>query len=493
MEILPEQLGPSLRQGSLAVIVAQAASQFVSLLVLAAMYRLLGLEPYGLMGMVWPVMLLVRILVASGLDIATVQQAELSEEQVSGLFWFNQLLGIVMAGVTAASAPLVAWFYGVADLEGLTIAMAGTLLATALGTQHQALLQRKLRLGRLALARLAAQVLAGVAGVASAWAGWGVWALVVHHYVEPLALGGLVWVAEPWRPRWALPSASTRRLVRFGGYWTLSSLMFFMVGNLDKVLIGAVLGPAPLALYGQAFNLMMRPVHVVIGPVLGVMLPGLARAAADRTQYVRLLWAFFRFIGLVMFPCALGLAIVGPETMRVLGGPTWAPAGPILSVLALALLTQGFFNAFGSVLASVGRADRLALASAAVASVLAVAFWLGLDLGRRLGAPLMGMAASYVLSMVLIIFPPYVWWVFRTVGTRLSDGVRQLVPASKAAAGMAVAVAGCRFALVHGLAVSDAVLLAVEMGVGVGLYLALARHEVRYFLRQGLGWTGTGS
>ena len=86
------------------MIAAQAASQLVSLVVLAALYRRLGPDPYGLLGMVLPVLLLGRILIASGLDVAAIQQADLSHRQASALFWLNQGLGLVTALVTAACA-----------------------------------------------------------------------------------------------------------------------------------------------------------------------------------------------------------------------------------------------------------------------------------------------------------------------------------------------------------------------------------------------------
>jgi len=487
----PEHLKQSLRRSSRAVIAAQIAAQVVSLGVLAVLYRHLGLEPYGLLGMVIPLLLLVEILIASGLDVATVQDADLSHQQVSALFWVNQLLGLAMAGVMAACAPVLVWFYGLRghDVRGLgwlTVALAGTTVATALGMQHQALLRRKLRLGTLAWARLAAQAAAGVAAIAAALAGWGVWALVVGRYVELVALAALVWSLESWRPGFHLRRTGSMHLVRFGGHCTVASLMFYLVANADKVLVGFVLGPAALAIYGQAFNLMMKPVSVVLTPLTGVMLAVLSRAAADRRQYRELLLGFFRFIGLVMLPSAVGLAIVAREAWRVLGGDDWAAAGPILSVLAAAILVQGFVGAMGSVFASAGRADRNSLASVCIAAVLCIAFVLGLYLGRLAGQPVLGVAVGYSLAMVLVVFPPYLWLALRTVGVRCTDWLQQLRTAARATLAMGLVVLACRWVLTEVLLAPDLVLLLVEMLVGVVCYAVFARREITWFARQAL-------
>ena len=504
------------------VVAAQAASQLVTLAVLAVLYRRLGVESFGLLGMVTPLLVLVRVFVSSGLDVATIQKADLSDRQVSALFWINQGLGLAMAALIAAAAPLLVWFYGLATLLPLTLALAGTSIVHALGTQHQALLQRRLRLGRLALIRLGALSAGGMAGIVAALAGRGVWALVIQQYVELGSLAALAWWAEPWRPGLAhrtphAPREGVRHaerdeyddsrhaerdeydgsrhaerderaggLVRFGGYYTLSSLMFYLVGNVDRILVGYTLGEKGLGLYSQARNLMMKPVGVVLTPLTGIMLPALSRAAHNHGLYVRLLLGFCRFIALTMLPAAVGLAIVAPEAMRVLGGRQWAAAGPVLAILALAILVQGFFDALGSVFASAGRTDRLAYASMVIAVVLSASFALGLALGHGEAGRLQGVALGYSASMLLLVFPCYLAFALRTVGVAFRDWLAQLLPAAPAAGLMGLVVALCHGLLGSVWRLSDPALLAVEVLAGVTVYLLLVRREIAWLLRQGL-------
>jgi O-antigen/teichoic acid export membrane protein len=464
------------------VIAMQLLSQLVTLMVLAVLYRVLGPEPYGLLAMVVPLLLLLRVVISGGLDVAAVQQAELSGPQVSALFWLNQILGLATAGVALVAAPALAWFFDEPRLVPLAAVLGGTSLVVALGTQHQALLQRRMRLGTLAAIRVGAQTLGGAAGMVAALNGTGVWALVVQQYVEFSSLSLLAWLVEPWRPQFLLRRAGTRGMIRFGGHYTLSGLMFFVTANIDKVLIGYMLGEESLGLYSQAFNLMNKPVQAIITPLTGLMLPSLSRVAGNRAQYAALLMGFFRAIALVMLPAAIGLSLVANEAMVVLGGPRWAAAGPLLAALAVSLLVQGFINVFGSVLASVGRADRLFYASVAIAAVMCLGLGAGWAIGVWTGRPALGVAEAYSLTLVLVIFPPYLLYVLKTIGLAWHEWLREVHAIALPAMGMGLALALVHGLLWHVCCMPAGPLLVSEILLGVAVYGVLARRELRRLL-----------
>ena len=484
-ELSSHAIRQAVRRGGLAVFLAQLASQFLSLIFLGILLRQLGLIPYGWMGMAAPLLILVRILIHSGLDVAAIQQGRLDDRQISALFWVNQILGGLGALAVAAAAPLMVRLYGEPELLGLTLVLAGTWPATTLGAQHQALLQRLLRLGALSLIRLVAQAVSGIAAVAAALAGWGVWALVVQQYAELLLTSLLAWQVEPWRPHWVLRHTGSRGLLTFGGHYALSNLLFFVLANLDKVLIGARLGPAALAVYSQAFNLAQKPVGLVAAPLITVMLPTLSRSRFRPDEYRRWFTAFLRFLAWLMFPCGVGLAVVAPETMLVLGGEQWAAAGPILRVFALLIPVQACFNVLGSVFSSVGRADRMALGSLATAAVSAAVFVTAIALvqGRPDAAFLF--AAVYVVMFCLVLFPPYLGWALRTAGLHWAAVLAPLREVLPATLGMAVAVL-----VLHGVGtrawpVSPWLLLPIEVAVGIAIYLAMSRRQLGFYLREG--------
>ncbi len=482
----------SIRRGTRWVIVAQIASQFISLGVLAALYRLVMPDQFGLLGMVVPLLLLGKIFASFGLNVATVQKRQLTEGQLSTVFWVSLLVSTLVAGAVAASGPLVAWVYQVPQLAQLVAALAGTLVLAAAGAQHRALLERKLRIGRLAGARVIAQATGGLAAVVAAFAQWGVWALVVQQYVELAVLGALVWWLESWRPRRWSQCRAAGDLLRFGGYYSLSSLMFYVAQNMDKILIAWLLagsreGQTALGLYSQAFNLMMKPVYLVTSPITGVMLPALSRLAHQKHELEQLAARFYRMVAIFLFPCGVGLTVVAVDVMLVLGGESWRPAGYLLMVLAPTVLVQGLLNISGSLFAATGNARALFFGSLATAIVMSGAVLVGASLGGYWApapeGPTLGIACCYCAATVLILPLPYLAFCFRVAEVSPRSILAPLTRCAISAILMGVLVWAARYCTTRlGLTGLPQLLLVVSSGVVA--YGLLARREIRWFLGQ---------
>jgi PST family polysaccharide transporter len=445
----------------------------------AILLRLLMPADYGLVGMILPLVTFLRIFAMLGLNVATVQRAEIRPEETSSLFWLNVLLGAATAGVAAILAPSLGAFYAkpqaAIELRDLAWALAGTSILAALGAQHQALLERKMRLGPLGAIRITAQLLAVVVAVTAAFAGWGVWALVVQQYVEFAALAALAWWAEPWRPNWPGHGARIGGHLRLGGYFAAASVVFYVADNLDRVLVGRLVGPEAVGLYGQAYNLMIKPVYVVITPLVALMLTSLSRAADQPETREQLVVAYYRLLAVLLLPAAAGLVVTGSDVMQLLGGAAWKDAGPLLSVLSIGMFGQALVIVGVPILTAADRGGRLLGAAIAVAVVLCASYLVGWHYGQQWGEPVLGVAWGYAVAVLLVIAAPYTSFCLQTAGYSIGKVLGALLRPAIAATAMGVLVwlAGVWLPIASPLA-----RLAVLVPLGAILYAALAWKEL---------------
>jgi PST family polysaccharide transporter len=389
----------------------------ISLAALACLYRLLEPADFGLFGMALPVVMVVRMLATLGLAAATVQHPTLSHDERDGLFWLQAAQGMGGTLLLLVLAPLVAMLYRAPEVATLVQALAATVLVASLSATHQALLERRLALARVTVIRLIGQLLGAVAAVIAAWYGWRYHALVVQQYGELLALLVSSWLAQPWWPGWPKAWHSARKALTFGGYYSLSSLLFFAAQNADKVLLGFWLGQTPagqaiVGAYTQAFNLMMRPVFLVATPINGILLPAHSRSAGDAASFTRWTVRSFHLAALLLFPAAAGVMVTAPEIMLTLGGTAWSDAGRFLAALAPIIAIQGWINLGGMVLAARGQTRLLAFGALVIFLIslqaMLAGYWWGSQQGDDFTATL-GLAIGLSLATTLILGIPYVW------------------------------------------------------------------------------------
>src|SRR5690606_22373665 len=146
----------------------------------AVLARLLSRDDYGLLGMVATLTALLLVFSDMGLSWATIQRRELTQAQVSNLFWINVGAGLVLWLACILVAPVMARFYGREELQLVTAIVGASFLIGGLSVQPFALLKRRMDFRTVARIEIAAGVVAAVTAVSCAMAGLGYWALVVQ-------------------------------------------------------------------------------------------------------------------------------------------------------------------------------------------------------------------------------------------------------------------------------------------------------------------------
>jgi PST family polysaccharide transporter len=412
----PDALPAAVRRGVPWLIAGQVSAPLISLVSLACLFRLIGPADFGLFGMALPIVMVVRMLATLGLATATVQYPSLSHEERSGLFWLQAAQGGAGMLLLLGIAPLAAWVYGAPEVMVLIQLLAATVLVASLGATHQALLERRLALARVTVVRIVGQLLGAIVAVIAAWYGWRYHALVVQQYGELLALLLSSWLAQPWWPTWPKSWRSSLAALSFGGYYSLSSLLFFAAQNADKFLLSVWLGGTPagqaiIGAYTQAYNLMMRPVFLVATPISGVLLPVLARSASDHALFTHWTRAAYRLTALLLLPAAVGVFLTAPEIMLTLGGSKWSDAARLLVPLAPIIAVQGWIQLSGMVLAARGLTRLLCFGAFVVFLIslqgIVAGYWWGAQQGEELSAAL-GLATGLALVTTLILGIPYV-------------------------------------------------------------------------------------
>ncbi|MEK7389803.1 MAG: lipopolysaccharide biosynthesis protein [Elusimicrobiota bacterium] len=416
---LEADIGNLAVRGGAVKIASQAARFALRIGGVVIMARLVKPADVGVFLMATSVMLLLEVFDDFGLSRATVQRPRIDHRLISTLFWINAGVGLLMGMVTAATAPLLAWFYDDPRVLTLALAMSAPFVLTGLAFQHGALLERQLRMVEIEIIAFVAQVCGAAVMFASAWWGAGYWSLALNLIVIRLVESSLVWWTVGWCPGWPQRGCGARAMLQFGGHLSGYHIVNYFHRNLDNILIGRYWGPQDLGFYSKAYGLLKQPISQISTPISSVIVPALSRLQDSPERYRRYFLKAAKAVVFLSMPMVVFTYVDAPEIIRALLGERWMPAVPIFRALAPAAFvgtTQMFGGWFYQ---SLGRTDRMFKSGTAVLGVMIVAFSASVPWGN------VAVAKAYSVAYCLVAIPALA---YATQGTpvRLLDILRAI-------------------------------------------------------------------
>lgn len=307
--------------------------------------------------------MLLALITPLGLDHALVQRRDATDLHFSSAFWLNLALGLGVAVLVAATAPLTARYLGGDEPETfatILATMAWILPFASVSGLLRARLQRDLQFRPIALAEvLSVVVYALSAGVLLA-RGLGVMSPVISAVIREVALfAGLAWGAA-WRPRLQFSPNAVRELLRFGLNFTGSRCVNYLNSNLPRFLILPLLGFEALGYFSFAYRLTLMPLVRISTVVTRVVFPAFSSIQEDLPQLRR---GYLRTVGTIalsFWPALVVLFAVAPgglDLLRLLNGQDMGPAALPLRLLAVAALLKAVGTPVGSIFLARGKAN----------------------------------------------------------------------------------------------------------------------------------------
>ena len=317
--------------------------------------------------------------------------------------------------VLAASAPIIARFYGNPRLIPITLFLSVTFLISGSTIQHQALLKRQMRFKALAVIEVGSMVIGVFVAVLMAALGYGYWSLLGSSLSIQTAGLILTWSVSRWRPQLPTRHSGIGPLVSFGAHRTAGDFILSLARGSDNLLIGRSYGSAALGLYSRASALLIAPLEQFLYPINVVFIPALSRLQSQPERYRSTFLRLYEAIALAgFFFTGLSLALARPLTL-VLLGPKWGQAAAIFGGFTVAALCIPLGNASAWLFTSQGRGRDMLVTQLINSGAIVLSFLVGLPFGP------VGVAIAFSISNLLVRLPIYYFSVGRRGPVRTAD------------------------------------------------------------------------
>jgi O-antigen/teichoic acid export membrane protein len=475
---LPSSLSGRALRGGMIIGTAQLIRigvQFCSVVVLS---RLLTPQDFGLVGCVTPVITFVGLFQDLGYGQAIVQRREISQNQISSIFWITAALGLACAVVAAIVSPAVAWFFHDSRLVLLTIAASISLLFGSLAAVPNGLLNRRLHYHGLAISDASAAAVGLTAAIISALLGARYWSLVIAAIASNLLTTISYWTFARWKPNHPTTRFLDKETGLFGANLTGFTFVSYFSRNLDNVLIGRKLGTVALGYYDRAFKLLSFPIQHLNAPLYSVMTPLLSRVQDDKPRFRAMFLRAAGQLTLFVVPAMAALVSVSHDFVILVFGPRWELVAPIFFYLGIAGMVQPLTNATGWILIAQGRTDVMFRLGIVTSLITVASFFVGLHFGGAVG-----LAAAYAIAESLIKAPIQYAVLHRVGPVKAGDLCRLQIPLL-IAAGVTLAVVTYVFRAHLGMHGIPLILSALALSCVSAVLVTLIRPQGREVLHE---------
>ncbi len=312
-----------------------AVARFGTIAVGVVLARLLGPAEFGTYAVAFVALMAVLSFNELGVSLAIVRWRDDPAEIAPTVAAISLGMSALLTVLVVVLAPWFAAAMGDPGATGLVRLLSLCVLINGLVATPAALLQRTFRQGQRMVADQVNVWLGAVVSVVLAVGGAGALSLVVGRLVGAGVSAVLFVYFSPLPLRVRLDLRHVRPLLAFGVPLAGASIVVFLVGFLDQLIVGHALGAVLLGYYVLATNLAGWPLTLFSQPLRGVAPALLARMQGDRDLMNRSFERLLRPLAALALPLCAALAATAPDLVRLVYGAQWAPAGPVLRWLAI--------------------------------------------------------------------------------------------------------------------------------------------------------------
>ncbi len=451
------------------------ALQFIQLAVLS---RLLLPADFGLIAIVHVVIGFSRAFMDMGVSNAIIHRKEVSQSQLSSLYWLNIVVGLLLTVVMALMTPVISNFYANEALEGPLYFLSLTFVIASFGSQFQVLFQKELQFIRMAKIEMAAAFIGTVVSILIASHGYGVYALVWSGITATMVTSlfflsyGLL---SEYRPQFIYRHGEIKSFFSFGFYQMGERTINFLSANSDKIIIGKMLGMQEVGFYSLAWQLAILPL-IKINPIVNkVAFPVYATVQNDVLMINKYYRYSLKVLGLVTIPILSFILFFSHNIVLFLFGEGWGKSADVLEFLVLIAIFKTMGNPSGSLLLAKGLVRVGFWFNVCWATLVVVVVYLGLIIKPDIVSAAMAILLASVLTSFI-----YHTIIARTCnikyGPILKD-VLKIIMASFSIGFIAKYIAG-----ITGGGNID--ILLVGGGVSLGLYLTYLYFNERSLIKK---------
>lgn len=439
-------------------------AQMVSLMVAVILARILTPDDYSVVGIVTVFFTFCNIFISGGLNSALIQKKNTDVLDFSSVLWASIGVSAILYVIMFFLSPYIAKIYGKPILTEIIRVMAITFFINAIKSVLCAYISRSLQFKKFFFATLGGTVISAIIGIIMALNGFGAWSLVAQQMSNCFIDTVILWIIT--KVKFVCKISFKRVKVLFSYGWKIfaGSALTVFYDNVKPMIVGLKFAPVDLAYYtkGRSFPQLLN--STICDTITAVLFPVISKVQDNKSMVSHMTRKFMQIGSYVVFPLLMGFSAVSESFIKILLTEKWNNSVVYVQIFCLSYMFYIMQVGNLQAIRAIGRSDitlKLDIVKRVVSFVMIFLFVIFFDNPYALAVSdiLCGMVSFAINSMPNKMLLGY--------GTK--EQVLDVLPNLICAVVMGLCVQ-----MMNGIKISPFLLIIVQMGTGIGIYLLLS-------------------
>lgn len=297
--------------------------------------RLLDRSDYGMVGLLTIFSAVAAALQEGGFISALTNRKNAMHRDYNAVFWFSLLCSVTFYIILFLCAPLIARFFGIAELVPLSRVLFLGFVISSLSIAPRAYLFKNLKIRETTIISLTALSVSGVVGITLAANGFAYWGLAFQSLSFVTMVTLLNFYFSRWRPSLHIDFRPIREMIGFSSKLIVTNVFTILNNNLFSVVLGKFYSPKEVGDFTQANKWNGMGHTLITNMINGIAQPVFTSIADDRERQLNVFRKLLRFTAFVSFPAMFGLSLVSKELIVITITEKWLSSAAILQLLCV--------------------------------------------------------------------------------------------------------------------------------------------------------------
>jgi O-antigen/teichoic acid export membrane protein len=356
-----------------------------------------------------------------GVNSAIIQRDKNIEAAIHAGMFIRISTGFVLTLIGFVLVPLIILLYNSIEIAQTFIVINLFFIIGSIGFIPRVMLTKELKFDKIAITGILSNISYCVIAIIFVYFGFRYWSITLGYIASVLFSNIYFWKYSKWKYKLLYDKKIIMELINYGKFSIVYNILFFLTFNIDKTIIGKLLGLNSLGFYTMA----QQWVQIIPGFFMGiantVLFPSYSIIKNDENKMKKGFIMVSKYLLLFIAPLVTGFALVADIFVPVIIGTKWIQSIPIFQIMCFYALFLVLGNQAGNVLFAIGKQKLLRLtiiANIVPLILILILIYLAILWNGIIGSAIIVTIGSFIYMSILIIS------VYRELKIKISETIK---------------------------------------------------------------------